>query len=407
MRILYLLPFIPWPVRVRSSNFLPRLAERHQIDLVCVGTNSPHEPTLRILREKCSSVHLLGHSRTRAMLGALSVLPGRTPMRMGYCRSPRVQQQVRRIIAERRPDLVYLERWRTLSYLPADCRLPLVCDPTDSMTLYNRRLRDAGVWWERIVGGVEYARFLDYEAALARRADATIFCSRLDLETVRERAAEANLVLVPNGVDTRRFFRKQAREESADTIVFTGNFDYAPNRHACQFFLNEVFPRIREAVPQARFVVVGNGADRRLPHGQSGVELHGFVPDVREYVARAAVAVAPITLGTGVSNKLLEAFSTGTAVVSTRIAAGDLPIADGEHLFLADDAPTFASRVVELLRDPSLRAHMAENGRRLVESAYDWEIITARLEDCMHDVLARNAEDAHVQAAMASSRSTG
>jgi glycosyltransferase involved in cell wall biosynthesis len=307
---------------------------------------------------------------------------------MAYFASPRMTAAVRRAIEEVAPDVIYVERWRALQYVPQDISIPVVCDPTDSMILYNRRLSLLGAWWERPIGLEEYVKFLRAEPRLARRADASIFCSRLDMECVIRRAPEARCELIPNGVDCQKFFLKQPLESDAQTIVFTGGFTYRPNCHAVDYFLREIFPLIRKTLPNARFHAVGNEASRSLKQfEQPGFETTDFVTELRGELAKAAVAVAPITVGSGVSNKLLEAFATGTPIVATSMACGDLPVCHGQHLLVADDPQRFAEAVVRLIRDAELRERLTVQARRLVVERYDWEIVYRRLENIFFSVL--------------------
>jgi len=385
MKIMYIVPFVPRQVKVRSFNLIPRLARRHQIHLVCVSSEAPSEAQRRYLEQHCESVTAIPHSRWRAIWQCAAALPTKTPMRIAYCESQAASKAVADLLRVAEPDVIYVERWRALQYVPRDAAAPVVCDPTDSMTLYNGRLSKTGASWERIVGWEEHRRFLRYEGTLARQADVSVFCSRLDMECVKEQASEARYELVPNGVDCEKLFFKDASEEEPATVVFTGNLKYRPNRHAVEFFLEKTFPLVRRQVPQAKFVAVGNGAEKALQRyrGTPGFEAIGFVPELRPYLARATVAVAPLTVGSGVSNKLGEGFAVGTPVVATPLACGDLPVRDGEHLLIARETPQFADRVIELLKDARLRRAIAARARRLVQEQYDWEIVSRKMETLM------------------------
>jgi glycosyltransferase involved in cell wall biosynthesis len=287
-----------------------------------------------------------------------------------------------------RPDLVYAERWRTLEFLPENLDVPLISDPTDSMTLYNQRLLTSGSFWERVLGWEEHWKFSRCEGGLAKRSNATVFCSRVDMEYVKSQASDARYELVPNGVDTRSFFFKDECEEERGTIVFTGSLKYRPNLHGVRFFLDEVFPLIRKEEPAAKFMAVGNGAKNALANYRAlpGFQSIDFVPDLRPYLAKAQVAVAPITVGSGVSNKLAEGFSVGTPVVATPMACGDLPLKSGEQLLIARGAPEFAKHVVTLLRDSGLCRKIALCGRRFVVENYDWEMVSAKMESLICEI---------------------
>jgi glycosyltransferase involved in cell wall biosynthesis len=395
MRILYILPFVPWSIRVRSYNLIPRLARRHKIDLVCLSSSAADIPKLDGIRSFCATVKCATHAKKRAFFQVAKACVTSNPLRMAYASSVEMEAMVKENIESNPPDLIYVERWRGLQYVPVDCRIPILCDPTDNMVLYNRRLMSSGSWWERVLGVEEYMKFLRYEPELARRANLTVFCSRVDRDCLLASHPELSCAIVPNGVDCKRFFYKSQGDAEPATIIFTGNFGYRPNVHAAVYFLETVFPIIRRRCPEARFLAVGNGAMTKLRNyiDVPAVELVDFVPELRPYLVRATVAVAPITVGVGVSNKVLEAFSVGTPVVATPLAYGDLPVRDGEHLYLANDPGSFAQKVLDLLHDSSLRARMAEQGRSLVEQKYDWEVVADQLQALMYRLAECNGPD--------------
>lgn len=399
MRILYILPFVPWHIRVRSYNLIPRLAKEHEIYLLCLSDSPQEDTRAEPLRKYCREVKLVRHRRARALLQCVIALATPIPLRIAYFFSRAMQQEALKAAVEFSPDVIYTERWRSLQYVPTDTSVPVICDPTDSMLLYNERLMRTGVWWERLVGFEEALKFRSYEGKIANRANAVIFCSRVDLEFVRRLAPDARYELVANGVNRQDFFPKQPHEEEPNTIIFTGNFAYRPNRHAAEFFLRDVFPLVRQQIPAARLMLVGSGASRYLKRDSQkapGVEVIDFVPQLRSYIAKAAVAVAPITVGSGVSNKLGEAFATGTAVVATSLACGDMPARDGEHLLLADKPQIFAEKVVQLLGSPHLRSRLAKRAKILVEEYYDWDIVYRSMQRVMLDLAKGNGKIDHL-----------
>ena len=400
MKILYIVPFVPWAVKVRSFNLIPRLARNHEIHLVCVSSAAPSAEQNEWLSKYCQTMVHVPHPAWKGAVQCAATLPTGTPLRIAYCRSKVTTEAVRRVYAEVRPDVVYVERWRALQFVPEEGGAPVVCDPTDSMTLYNGRLLKGGAWWERLVGWEEHRKFVGYEGNLARQADVCIFCSRVDLECVKEQAPEVRYELVPNGVDCGKYFFKEEDEEEPGTLVFTGSFKYRPNCHAVKYFLRDIFPRICEKVPDAKFVAVGNGAWKALAayRGRPGFEAVDFVPDLRPYLAKAAVVVAPLTLGSGVSNKLAEGFAVGTPVVATPLACGDLPVKSGEQLLIGTTAEEFAEHVVRLLKDAGLRRQMALRARRLVEEQYDWEIVSRKMERIIQEIVKTSASERNQQA---------
>ena len=392
MRILYVVPFVPWPVRVRSYNLIPRLAKRHTIDLVSLARSEQEVARLDAIRPYCASIRTGNFGAAAGVWNAAKALLSPVPLRLAYVASESMKAAVKTAIDAHRPDVIYVERWRALQYVPGDTGVPIVCDPTDSMALYNRRLMSTGKTWEKIVGLVEYLKFKHYEPRLTRRVSAAVFCSKIDIDFVRSLGHSHNATQIVNGVDCASFRRKSPAEEGPDELFFSGNFTYRPNQHAVAFFLKQVFPRIQQQVPGVRFTVVGNAAKDFLSGALpqvTGVDAHNFVPSLRPFLARATVAVAPMTVGTGVSNKVLEAFSVGTSLVSTSLACGDLPVAHGQELLIANRPESFADSVVSLLRSPEQRAKLANAGADLVSRQYDWEVVAAQMEALLVSVASR------------------
>jgi len=396
MKILYIVPFVPWEVKVRSFNLIPRLARRHEIYLVCVSNVEPNKDQKAWINRYCKKSAYVRHTRLKGMIHSIAALPTTIPMRIAYCRSNPAQDVVQKMAGEVQPDVVYVERWRALQFVPENLSAPLACDPTDSMTLYNRRLVEGGVWWEKLLGWEEHRKFLQYEGKLAQSADVTVFCSGLDMECVKQQAPGVRCELVPNGVDCEKYFFKRQGEEEPRTLVFAGSFKYRPNCLAARFFLEKVFPLVQRKAPGVKFVAVGNGAQEALAgyRGRVGFEAIDFVPELRPYLAKATVAVAPLTVGAGVSNKLAEGFAVGTPVVATPLACGDLPVKSGEHLLIGRTVVEFADHVLTLLKDPQLRSQMAVRARRFVEERYDWEIVSKKIEDILQEIATRTEASA-------------
>jgi glycosyltransferase involved in cell wall biosynthesis len=194
-------------------------------------------------------------------------------------------------------------------------------------------------------------------------------------EDRRRAPALAAAAVVPNGVDTRAFGYVEPRDRP-ETLLFFGNLGYFPNEAAAILVAHEVLPRVRAARPSARLRLAGARPSpqvRRLG-ALAGVDLVGPVADMGQELHRAAVAVVPMTTGTGMKNKLLEAFSCGTPVVANRVGALGVEGAEpGRHYLLAETPAELAAAAVRLLGDPAERVRLAAAARELVEGAYSWE----------------------------------
>jgi glycosyltransferase involved in cell wall biosynthesis len=181
------------------------------------------------------------------------------------------------------------------------------------------------------------------------------------------------------GIDTSLYdFRASGREPY--TLLFLGSFRHLPNAEALQWFLQDVFPRIRQNEPRARLIIVGSDPPPQYSlKGAEAIEMVGFVEDVREPLARYALFVCPILAGSGVRVKLLEAFAAGIPVVSTRVGAEGLADQDGEICALGDDPAEFAKHVVRLLQHPEEAEALAKRARADVVAKRDMRVMTGRM----------------------------
>jgi glycosyltransferase involved in cell wall biosynthesis len=211
-----------------------------------------------------------------------------------------------------------------------------------------------------------------FEARAVAAADSS---SLVSAEDRRRAPALAGAAVVPNGVDTGAFGYAEPRDR-AQTLLFFGNLGYFPNEAAAAFVAREVLPRVRATRPAARLRLAGARPSERVRRlgALDGVELVGPVADMSAELHRAAVAVVPMTTGTGMKNKLLEAFSCGTPVVTNREGALGVDGAQpGRHYLLAETPAEQAAAASRLLSDAEERVRLAAAARELVERAYSWE----------------------------------
>jgi glycosyltransferase involved in cell wall biosynthesis len=187
---------------------------------------------------------------------------------------------------------------------------------------------------------------------------------------------------VPNGVDLEHFKAASPRSRLPQ-VVHVGGLNWAPNLQGAKWLFDDVWPRVRRAVPEASLVLVGRMGAAPVEQWGSrpGVVCQGEVDDVRPHFASASVSVVPLHTGGGTRLKILNAWAMATPVVSTRKGCEGLPAKHNENLLIGDSADGFADAIVRLLRSPELRESLAASGRALVESEYGWQRIVQRTED--------------------------
>jgi glycosyltransferase involved in cell wall biosynthesis len=257
-------------------------------------------------------------------------------------------------------------------YMPVPWVSVLVLHDIRSV-LYRRRAAAARSLWSRWQFSEEARRYEAFERDLCRKFDLIVTVSDHDAAWVRAHYGVSHVVAVPLPIDTQYFAAEPASREVPGRIVFSGLMSHPPNADAAVHFTAEVMPVVRAHVPSAEFWVVGReptDAVRALAK-VPGVTVTGEVPDIRPYLAAAAVVVVPLTYGSGSRQKILEAWAVERCVVSTSVGAEGLGFVDGVHLAIADGPEKMAATVVRALTDEAFRNGLRHAGRAIAVTTHD------------------------------------
>jgi GT2 family glycosyltransferase len=360
----------------QTTTELAKLSALHLIVLLDhERERAPHTE----LAEQCASaefmVRLTGRPHT---FGSV------VPHAVAEFANPDLEWLIHRQIYSRNIDVLQLEYMHLGQYAGAFHQIPSILFEHDVYFQSVGRQLHNMPGLKRVQAGFEYLRALRYELRLLQKMDRVQVCSVENGRYISEFLPHLSDRIddgLRAGIDTCRY-RFPGSGRIPNTMLFIGSFRHVPNQEAMDWFMRRVLPLVLSEVPDARLVVVGSEPPARhsLPNFGRGVELRGFVEDVREPLSQYAVFVCPILSGSGMRVKLLEAFAAGIPVVSTRIGAEGLAEQDGDVCALADDPEEFAARIVDLLRNAEKAGVMAQRARQLVFETRDMRVITAKLE---------------------------
>jgi polysaccharide biosynthesis protein PslH len=307
---------------------------------------------------------------------------------------------VRRVMAERPPAAVLT--WHGAEFLAFDPAFPpTVADRIDCLTLGKWRDLIHPVDWRGRLRTCRTALDLArYERQVVRRLPFTVVVAEDDAALLRQLSGRDTVRVVPNGVVTQTL-QDGTEEASLPTVVFSGVLDFCPNVEAARYFAEEIWPAVRDAVPQARFVIAGRrpAASVRALAMRPGVELVTDVPEMRSLIRRAWVAVAPMRCGSGIKNKVLEAWAAAKPVVMTSRATGGLRLDGSAAGLVANEPGRIAELVIRLLCDREERQRLGAAGYQLVGRRHTWpgaaDQISALLDSARAAAPRRAVEQAH------------
>ena len=198
-----------------------------------------------------------------------------------------------------------------------------------------------------------------------------------DAAALRDLVPDLRLRAIPNGVVADEFAYVEGSLREPGQLLFTGALNYPPNEHAAKLLATEILPGVRESIPTAHLRLVGRDPSAAVAAlGQRpGVEVVADVPEMAPYLSRASVFVCPMTSGTGIKNKLLEALANGLACVTTPLALQGIDAEPGHHLLVGTTGAEIAAVTVTALEDADLRARLGTAGRELVERDHTWRMV--------------------------------
>jgi sugar transferase (PEP-CTERM/EpsH1 system associated) len=421
MKILYLSHRIPYPPnkgdKIRSFNEIKYLSQRHEIHLACLADDPKDLKYENELKQYCKAVKVVLINPQLAKLKSIFYLLTKQPLTIPYFYSRKLQQTIDQLLSTNDYDAIfcfsspmaeYVFKSRVLSPQSMDHRprTKLIMDfvdvDSDKWAQYAKYTSFPKSWVYRLEG----ARLAAYEGAVAKAFDHSIFVTKIEEEVFKAKNPNIqNVSVVQNGVDLDYFSPSCLHQESTSdqglstmdhrpttidhrpVIVFTGAMDYYANIDGVVWFTKEILPLIKKEIPVIQFYIVGSNPTKEvlsLP-SNNGVTVTGYVPDTREYLRRATVAVVPLRIARGIQNKILEAMAMGIPVVATPRAFEGIEANPDRDLILGEDVEKIAEGIIKLIKEVSLRKSLSGSGRAVIEKNYCW---TKNLEK-LNSILAK------------------
>jgi sugar transferase (PEP-CTERM/EpsH1 system associated) len=391
MRVFFITQRVPYPPdrgdKIATANQVRHLARAHELHVFCIADGQDDLLNVAPLRAIAASVTAVPLSPWRARLRAAWALVTGRSLSVAMLSEPRLRRAVAQAAAATPPDLVIVYSSNVAQHALAIAGVPRIMNFAD---LDSRKFADLGRdggFPMRLLYALEATRLLAWERRIAHAFSHSLLCTQAEVAEFRALIQAAPVSWFGNGVDLD-YFAPGTNPPDPDLLVFTGVMAYAANVDAMVWFCAEVLPRIRARHPAIRLAIVGSrpsAAVRRLAALQ-GVTVTGRVPDVRPWVGRAAVFVAPMRLARGIQNKVLEAMASGVPVVASPAAWRGTGLPAGEGILPAATADAFADAVLDLLADPAKRAAIGARGRAAMERDFTWDAQFARLDAVIADV---------------------
>ncbi len=389
MKIFVLLPRIPYPLekgdKLRAFNQIKQLAKHNEIVLCALNDNTKvsEQDAFHALQPYCQSISFISINKAQILLGLVRAFFKGLPLQCGYFYNRKAAKRIDMLITKHKPDMLFGQLLRVAEYIRHKS-IPKALDYQDIFSYGMKRRADIASPVTRPIYDMEYRRLKRYEAAIFNDFDVRSIISEPDRALFpHERRDE--ILIVPNGVD-HDYFKPQEKEKKYD-LVFTGNMSYPPNVNAVEYLAHEIMPIVWKTLPETKLYIAGATPDPKVKKAASArIIVSGWLDDIRDAYAESRIFIAPMRIGTGLQNKLLEAMSMRLPAITSPLANASLGAKPDEEILVGDKAETLAQHIITLLTDKEKADHIAQAGFDFTNRVYDWGKATEKLEEEMRRI---------------------
>ena len=400
MHILFLTQILPYPLssgpKIKTWHVLRYLAKSgHKITLASFVR--PEElPYIEDVKKVCSSVYTVPVHRSRVSdvyYFLRSQLTGR-PFLVERDDVAEMRSVVNQVVASESVDVIHADQLTMAQFafplhINGGKKPALVFDAHNAVWMITERMKQNAPFYLKLPLAVETGRIKSYERKIVSDFDATLAVTEPDrlalMDTFHGHDSDGgkHISVIPIAVDTCQIV-PVPRAENSLNILTMGTLYYPPNADGIRWFIQQVFPLVRQSVPGAQLTIVGKNPPKDFlklaAQEDSGIIITGFVPELDPYFAQSALAVIPVRAGGGMRVRILEAFARAMPVVTTTVGLEGIDAEPGVDVMVADSPGDFAKSVVSLFYDKGLQRQLSTNGRRLVEEKYDWQVVLGSLD---------------------------
>ena len=385
MKVLVALPRFPYPLekgdKLRAYHQIRCLSKNNEVVLFCVSHTDIPDEDIEKLKPFCSSIKVVTPSNILVYANVLKAVFSINSLQVdGYWNTKKIRSEYLSFEKEQKPDVVFCQMVRTMEWIKKST-LPKLLDFQDclSKNVERRMQKSKGLLKKVLHYEFKMLRSCEYDAF--QYYDAFTIISEADREAIPHHKND-EIAILPNGVDTTIFYPRNV--ETKYDIIFSGNMHYPPNVDAALFLVKEIMPIVWQHLPNTTLMIAGANPVATVKKLQSDkIKVTGWVDDMSECYAQSKIFVAPMRIGTGLQNKLLEAMAMKKPCITSLLANSALNAKDNEEVIVAQTAQEYANAIISILNDKDNADKLASNAYNYVLQKYSWDNYNKILEDIL------------------------
>jgi glycosyltransferase involved in cell wall biosynthesis len=382
-KLVVMLSRFPFPLekgdKLRAYYQIIEFSKTYDITLICTSENSVSTESKAELSQFCSEIHVFELPKWKSFTGAFKALLGSKPLQVGYFYSTKIHRSIQKILQEKKPDHIFCQLIRASEYVKNYHACPKTLDYMDAFSVGIKRRINLQPLYLKWLFRLESNRLAQYEREIYDYFEIQTIISDQDAKLLGS-TVHQKVMCIPNGVSPFFLDHKSNRTPNHD-IVFVGNLNYPPNIEAVKYILSDILPIAQKRGKQWKFLAAGAEPSKELRElfkKEKNAEIKGNIKDIRDAYCDGKVFVAPMKIGTGLQNKLLEAMALGIPCVTTKLANNALKAVENKEIKIAQTPDEFVDSI-DILLNSDLGQTLRENSISFIKSNFDWVNITDQL----------------------------
>ena len=383
MKLFVLLSRFPYPLekgdKLRAYHQIRELSKNNEIHLCALSDVAISEEQRKELAPYCQSIKVIQLSKIMMYWNVfLGIFFSKLPFQVLYFYSKRAKKEIEDAIKINQIEHIFCQLIRTSEYVKNIQHIPKTLDYMDALSRgMERRVENSPFYLKPFIK-IEALRLKKYEHFIFNYFDRKVIISEQDRDLIVN-VHNDTIEIIPNGVE-HDFFKAQPTEKKYD-LIFTGNMSYEPNVISVEYLANEILPLVKQSIPNIQLVIAGASPSNRVKAlSNDNVTVTGWVEDIRDYYNAAKIFVAPMLIGTGLQNKLLEAMAMQLPCVTSELANNALGATNGKDILIGGNTEEYARHIVSLMQKKNLAIAIANNGFNYVNQTFSWKNSTEKLE---------------------------
>ena len=376
----------PYPLdkgdKLRAYHQIKELAKECEVHLVSLSNKNIHEKDKNELEKICKSVSIYKLNKLQSVLSLFGALFNKKPFQVALFYNKNIHKKIKKKTREINPNHIYCQLIRCAEYVKDEFDIPKTIDFMDVLSKgIERRISTSPFYLKKILK-TEAERLKIYENIMFEYFDNHAIISLQDQELIYHVKRE-EIAIIPNGIDTH-FFSPDSKIKKKYTLLFNGNMQYQPNVKSAIYIVTHILPLVKEKIPGVSLLISGTSPTKEVQElGSDAVTVSGWMDDIRDAYNQAIIFIAPMQIGTGLQNKLLEAMAMEMPCVTSKLANNALNAKTNDEILIGNSKEEYAELIIKLINDSSKREALGKNGQTYVRNNFNWETSTKKLLESM------------------------